>query len=708
MRRNQILQTAILLLIVGVLAVSCAQRVKVDPPVAKIEPKVDTLFGHVMVDDYFWLRDKENPEVISYLEAENAYTEAMMKHTEEFEKKLYDEMLARIKETDLSVPVKNGDYYYYSRTEEGKDYSIYCRKHGSLEADEEILLDLNQLAEGQEFVSLGIYDVSPNHKLLAYGLDTAGNERYTLRVKNLETGELYDDVLENLGTSFEWANDNKTFFYTINDDAWRPFKIFRHTLGGDPAKDALVFHEPDEAFFTGIYKSKDEKYLFIYVGSKNTSEIHFLKADNPTGKFTLAAKRKQDVRYQLAHRDGMFYIVTDEDAPNYKLMQTTVSKPQKKYWKEVIPHRTDVLLNDVELFKNFMVIYERRNGVKTIRIRDFATDKIHQVEFPEPVYDYWTSSNPDYNGNIVRFTYTSLVTPRSVYDYDMKTHERELKKQQEVLGGYNADEYQSERIFATAEDGTQVPVSLVYKKSKMKKDGSNPLYLYGYGAYGASWDVYFSSNRLSILDRGFTFAIAHIRGGEEMGRHWYEDGKMLNKKNSFTDFIACAEHLIAEKYTSSDGLVISGGSAGGLLVGAVVNMRPELFKGVIAEVPFVDIMNTMLDPSLPLTVIEYEEWGNPNVEEYFNYMLSYSPYDNVKPQAYPNMLITTSLNDTRVQYWEPAKWTAKLRANKTDDNLLLFKIKMVAGHGGVSGRYERWQDLAFEYAFMFDLMGITK
>ena len=696
-----------LILAAALTAVSNGRPIKAQPPVAKIKSTVDTLFGTEMIDNYHWLRERDNPEVIEYLKAENAYTDSIMKHTEKLQGKLYDEMVARIKETDLSVPVKRDNYYYYSRTEEGKQYKIYCRKEGSLDAEEEVLLDLNKMAEGKDFLNLGIFDVSPNHELLAYAIDTMGNERYTLRVKNLKTGKLYPDIIDSVSTSFEWANDNRTFFYTITDNAWRPYKLFRHTLGNDVKNDALVYHEPGESFFLGVGKSKSMDYLFLYLGSQTTTEIYYLDANKPTGEFKLIHPRQHDMEYEVYHHGSLFYIVTNDNAKNFRLMQTPVTSPSKDNWKEVIAHRDSVKLDGIEVFKDYMAIYERENGLKQIRIMDFASGEIHKVKFPEPVYTVWPGSNPDYNSRLLRFSYTSLVTPRSVYDYDMKTRERELKKQREVLGGYDPDMYQSERIFTIADDGARIPVSIVYRKG-IKMDGSNPLYLYGYGAYGMSMDPYFSSSRISLLDRGFIYAIAHIRGGGEMGRPWYDDGKLLKKKNTFTDFIAVAEDLIAKKYTSSDKLVISGASAGGLLIGATVNMRPDLFKVVVADVPFVDLMNTMLDPNLPLTVIEYEEWGNPNEKEYFDYMFSYSPYDNIKAKDYPNMFITAGLNDTRVQYWEPAKWTAKLRAMKTDSNRLLLKTNMGAGHGGVSGRYDWIKEVALEYAFILDVLGIEK
>jgi oligopeptidase B len=678
-----------------------------EPPVAKIEAKVDTMFGTEMVDNYFWLRDRENPEVIAYLEAENAYTDAVMAHTTDLEEALYQEIKGRIKETDLSVPVKRGDYYYYDRDEEGKQYAINCRKKGSLEAAEEIVLDENVLAEGHEFMSLGAYVVSPDHSMLVYGVDFKGNERYSLKVKNLTTGELFSDEIENTSGDVVWANDNKTLFYTVPNEAWRSYRLYQHTLGDDPADDKLIYQEDDEKFGVWVYKTKNDKYVMMAIGSKITDEVHFLDASRPNGSFKVIRPRETGVEYSVSQHGDKFYIRTNENATNFKVVTAPVSKPGKKNWKELIKHRDDVTLSGLDVFKDFMVVYARENGLQVIRVTDMNNNETYSVEFPEAVYSYDTHSNPDFNSNLLRYTYTSLVTPQSVFDYDMKTRTRELKKEREVVGGHNPDDYVSERVFATASDGVQVPISLVYKKG-LVKDGSNPLYLYAYGSYGSSWDPYFSIGRLSILDRGFIYAIAHVRGGGEMGRKWKDDGKMLKKMNTFTDFIACAEHLVAEKYTNSDKMCAVGGSAGGLLVGAVVNMRPDLFNSIIGAVPFVDLMNTMLDASIPLTVVEYEEWGNPNEEEYFNYMMSYSPYDNIKAMDYPNILIMSSLNDTRVQYWEGAKWAAKLRANNTSQNRLLLKTNMGAGHGGSSGRYDALRELAFEYAFLLDCMNVTK
>lgn len=686
---------------------ACTDRKGISPPVAKVVPRTDTIHGEARIDNYFWLRERGNPEVIEYLKAENKYTEAMMKHTEKLQETLYQEMLSRIKETDLSVPEKIDDYYYYTRTEEGKQYSIYCRKKGSLDSKEEILLDQNELAEGRKYFRIGVFEVSPNHQLLAFSIDTTGAETYTIHIKDLNSGELLKDEIPNTYYSVEWANDNNTIFYSTLDEAKRPYKLFRHKLGTDAKEDDLLHFEEDEAYFLRLSKTKSKQYLLLGLESMTTTEVWYLDADRPDKPFKLIHPRQHEMEYYIAHHGDKFYVLTNENAKNFKLMEVSVKNPSKKYWREVLPHRKSVKIDDIEAFKNHLVLYERENGLKKIRITNLTNQDVHYVEFPEPVYTYRPGRNPDFNTNILRFNYTSLVTPRSVFDYNMDDKTRELKKQYEVLGDYDPSEYQSERIFAEASDGTRIAISLVYRKG-MVKDGNNPLYLYGYGSYGASIDPNFNSNRLSLLDRGFIYAIAHIRGGGEMGRYWYDQGKLLQKKNTFTDFIACAEHLIAEKYTSKDKLVIRGGSAGGLLMGAVTNMRPDLFKVVIAKVPFVDVVNTMLDASIPLTVIEYEEWGNPNEKEYYDYIKSYSPYDNVEAKAYPNMLITAGLSDPRVQYWEPAKWTAKLRAMKTDDNILLLKTNMGTGHFGASGRYDYLKEIAFEYAFILDVLRIKR
>lgn len=710
MRQNRLWMLGLLAAVAVTIGIAgCTMAPPPEPPVAKVEPKVDTMFGEERVDNYYWLRERgsDSANVFAYLEAENTYTDAVMGHTDDFVEELFQEIKGRIKETDLSVPVKRGDYYYYSRDEEGKQYKIYCRKKGSMDAEEEIVLDVNMLAEGKEFMSLGPYEVSPNHKLLLYGTDEMGNERYKLQVKNLETGEMYPEVVENVSSNATWANDNKTYFYTIVDDAWRPYQLYRHVLGTDPEKDVLVYQEDDEGFWIGVGRTKDDQYLFIGIGSKTTDEYRYLDANNPTGKFKMIRAREQGVEYSVYHHGDKFYIVTNaDDAYNFKVMIAPDRKPGKKNWKELVPHLDEVKIDGLDMFENYMVTYGRKDGLRLLRVTDMTTDESHDIEFPEATYSVRGASNPDFKSELVRFTYMSLTTPQTVYDYSMKTREREVMKKREVLGGYNADDYQAERVFATADDGTQIPISLVYKKG-MVKDGNNPLYMYGYGSYGNCDDPWFSSSRISLMDRGFIYAITNLRGGGEMGRKWYENGKMLNKKNTFTDFIDCGEYLCEEKYTNPDKLVIMGGSAGGLLIGAVINMRPDLFEVAIASVPFVDLMNTMLDESIPLTVIEYEEWGNPNIEEYYRYMNSYSPYDNITSQVYPHLLIQSSLNDTRVQYWEGAKWAAKLRAYNTGDNKLLLKTNMGAGHGGSSGRYDYLREIAFEYAFMLDCLGMN-
>ena len=688
------------------LFLACGQKIVTEPPIAKILPVVDSMFGQVRTDNYNWLRDddRSDPEMLDYLKAENEYVDAVLYPTKELQEQLYQEMKSRIKETDLSVPARKGDYYYYSRTEEGEQYKIYCRKQGSLDADEEIILDVNQLAEGKDFMSVGARVVSPNGKLLAFSTDEKGNERYTLRIKNLETGDMYQDRIENSTTDVVWAADNQTLFYTTPDDAWRPYKLWRHKLGDDPTNDPVIYQEDDESFWMGVEATKDEKYVLLALESQTSSEYRFLKADNPTGPFKLLQARTPDLEYDVEHHEGEFFIVTNDNALNFKLVKASVRRPSRDNWTDVIAHRPVVKLDGIDMYAEYLVLYERENGLKQVSVRPFKGET-YRIGFPEPVYAVYGESNPEYNSNVTRFKYQSLTTQKSIYDFDMATKKRELKKQREVLGGYSADDYQSERIMATAADGTQVPISIVYKKGTAM-DGSSPLYLTGYGSYGSSRDPYFSSNRLSLLDRGFIYAMAHVRGGGEMGRQWYLDGKLFNKKNTFTDFIACGEHLVSKKFTSSDRLVIAGGSAGGLLIGAVVNMAPDLAEIAVASVPFVDVVNTMLDASIPLTVVEYEEWGNPNVEDYFNYMLSYSPYDNVEAKGYPHMYIEGGLHDTRVGYWEPAKWVAKLRALKTDDNLLLLKTNMGAGHGGASGRYDYLKEIASEFAFVLDVLEI--
>ncbi|MBH8578297.1 S9 family peptidase [Nostocaceae cyanobacterium CENA369] len=680
-------------------------RNAVTPPIAEKQPQVLELHGDRRVDNYFWIRDIDNPKVIEYLEAENAYTAEMMQHTEAMQTKLYDEMLARIQETDLSVPYRKDDYYYYSRTEEGKAYRIYCRKKGNLDAIEEILLDENELAAEHDFFELGVFAISPNHQILAYSVDTSGSEQYTLFFLDLSTHQLYSEVITETYYSFAWANDNQTGFYTKIDATNRPYQLFRHTLGTASTEDVLLYHEPDDAYPLYVAQTRSQEYILLILNSSITTEVRYLNANNPQGDFRLIHPRTQGIEYGIDHHQDYFYIITNEEAINFKLMRTPVSSPEKENWQIVIPHREDVLLSGVSLFSNHLVIYERKGGLQTARIQNLTTGEENNINFPEPTYEFYEGSNPEFNTNILRYNYTSLIAPQSVFDYNMETNQRELKKETEVLGGYDKAQYESEWLMATAEDETKIPISIVYKKG-IKKDGTNPLLLTGYGAYSMSYSASFSSTQLSLLNRGVVFAIAHIRGGEEMGRKWYEEGKFLQKKNTFTDFIACAEYLIAEGWTASDRLAITGGSAGGLLMGAVINLRPDLFKVVVAQVPFVDVVTTILDTSLPLSAMEWEEWGNPNDKVYYDYMKSYSPYDNVAAKDYPDLLITAGLNDSRVKYWEPAKWTAKLRELKTDNNILLLKTNMGAGHGGASGRYESLRELAFEYAFVLDRLGL--
>ena len=639
--------------------------------------------------------------MISYLEAENAYTADVMAPTKPLQEKLYREILGRIQETDLSVPVKRDDYFYYTRTEEGKAYSVQCRKHGNLDAPEEILLDSNVLAEGQKYFRLGNFAVSPDHRLLAYSTDVEGDETYTIYVKNLETGELLPDRIANTYYTLEWANDNRTFFYTVLDQMKRPYRAHRHELGDAP--DSLVYEEPDGRFELALAKTRSRRFVFLESSSPLTSELRYLEAADPRAEFRVMLPRRQDVEYDASHHGEYFYIRTNDGAKNFRLMRTTVANPSIENWHEVIPARVDVTIEGIDSFEDHLAIYERERGIEKICIRDGSGAFSHYIDFPEPVYTVSAAGNAEYKTSLLRFNYTSLVTPASVFDYNVRTRERELKKQYEVRGGYDASQYQSERIFAKAPDGVEVPISLVYRKGS-EGSGASPMLLYGYGAYGHSIDPRFSSDRLSLLDRGFIFAIAHIRGGAEMGEVWHDQGKLLQKKNTFSDFIACAEHVISAGYTSSHRLAIMGGSAGGLLMGAVLNMRPELFHAAIAKVPFVDTLNTMFDPTLPLTIAEYEEWGNPENKEYYDYMRAYSPYDNVAPREYPTMLVTAGLNDPRVSYWEPAKWVAKLRALKKDSNLLLLKTDLGSGHFGPSGRYEGIKETAFDYAFLLMAM----
>lgn len=677
------------------------------PPKAKLQLTRLEKHGHERRDYYYWLRERDNPEVIEYLKAENAYADAVMAPYKSLEEKLFNEMKARIKQTDLSVPYKLDDYYYYTRYEEGKEYPIYCRKRGSLDAPEEVMLDGNELAHGHGYFAIGNTAVSFGQDILAFADDTLGRRIYTIRFKNLSTGKFLPDEIQAATANFAWANDNRTLFYTKQDPTTlRPFRVYRHTLGTDPEKDVLVFEEKDETFSCRVFRTKSKRFIMIASHQTLSSEYRFLDANAPEGEFKVVLPRERNHEYDVDHFGDYFYIRSNDQAKNFRLMRTPVGDTRKSSWKNVILHRKNVLLEDFEIFRDYLVLTERKNGLRSIRILPWIGSGEHYIPFDEPTYFTMVDVNPDFNTTVLRYRYQSLITPNSVYDYDMATRTKKLLKQEEVLGGYNPNDYQSERVYARAQDGTLVPISMVYKKG-MKKDGKNPLLLYGYGSYGISTDATFASSRLSLLDRGFIYAIAHVRGGQELGRDWYEDGKLLKKKNTFTDFIACARFLIEEKYTEPERLFAMGGSAGGLLMGAVVNMAPHLFKGVVALVPFVDVVTTMLDESIPLTTAEYDEWGNPNDKEYYEYMLSYSPYDNVEPKAYPNLLVMTGLHDSQVQYWEPAKWVAKLRAMKTDNNVLLFKTNMEAGHSGASGRFQRLRETAFQYAFLLRLAGIT-
>jgi oligopeptidase B len=674
------------------------------PPVAKKIPKVDSLFSDIRVDNYFWLRNTEDTAVIDYLKAENAYAESVMKPTVKLQAKLYNEMRRRIKESDMSVPEKIDEYYYYTRTVQGQQYALYCRKKGSLEADEEILVDENELAANHAYFEIAAYRVSPRHDLLAYLVDTTGAEEYTLYVKDLAGDSLYRETIEAIDGTVQWANDDRTIFYVRFDAAQRPYRLYRHVLNSGERVDELLYQEDDERFFLWISKTRNRKYLLLSLGSKTATEYHCLDADQPRDSFRVILPRAADVEYGVEHNGDKFYFLTNDRAKNFRLVEAPVSQPGREHWRELIPASDSIYLEGFDAFRGHLTVYERHQGLPRLRVIDLKTGEFYHAEFPEPAYAFWPARNPDFNTNLLRINYMSLVTPLTVFDYDLDVRTREMKKQTEVIG-YRPEKYQTERVFAQAPDGSRIPVALVYRRG-LKKNGRNPLVLDGYGAYGGSSDPYFSSNRLSLLDRGFVYALAQIRGGGEMGRTWYEQGKLLNKKNTFTDFIACAEHMISENYTSADRLVISGGSAGGLLIGSVVNLRPDLFKAAIADVPFVDVLNTMLDPTIPLTVTEYEEWGNPNLREYYDYIKSYAPYENVRAQNYPNLLVTAGLNDPRVGFWEPAKWTAKLRAMKTDQNLLILKTNMTAGHGGVTGRFEYLKEIAFEYAFMFRVLGI--
>ena len=676
------------------------------PPVAKKVPKTTEINGRTLVDNYFWLRDKPNPEVKAYLEAENAYTDAVMKPTEAFQKRLYDEMLSRVKETDVDVPYKEGGYFYYSRTEAGKQYQIRCRKKGTLDAPEEVLLDINEMAKGEIFMAVAAYAVSPDGNLLAYSTDNTGFRQYMLAVKDLRTGKKLVDHAEKVG-SVVWANDNKTLFYTVEDGAKRQYRLYRHMVG-TPGPDDMVYEEKDERFDVYAVKPLSQAYVFLISGSHTTTEVRYVSADHPTAEWKVMEPRKQDVEYYPDHNGDFFYIRVNDTGRNFRLVKAPVGDPGSKNWREVVAYRPSVMLDDISFFKNYYVRFERENGLPQISVTDLASGQSKRIAFPEPAYDAFSSINRVYDTPKFRYAYQSAITPLSIYEYDMGKATSVLLKQREIPGGYDRTRYQVEQVYATASDGVKIPISVVHLKGA-KLDGKGPLYLYGYGSYGFPIDINFNSNLFSMVDRGVVAAVAHIRGGGEMGKAWHDDGRMMHKKNTFTDFIACAEYLVAQGYGSSDKLVIEGRSAGGLLMGAVLNMRPDLFKAALVGVPFVDVMNTMLDESLPLTVGEFEEWGNPKEKPAFDYMITYSPYDNVEAKAYPNMLVKTSFNDSQVMYWEPAKYVAKMRALRTDHNLLIMKTNLnPAGHGGASGRYDRLKEAAFDYAFILTQIGISQ
>ncbi|MBS2211262.1 S9 family peptidase [Carboxylicivirga mesophila] len=690
-----------------------------DAPVASKKDSVLMMHGHSRVDPYFWMRltdeqknaespDLQTQSVLDYLNAENAYTKAVMKNTEALQEKLFDEIVGRIKKDDESVPYYSNGYWYYSKYEDGKEYRIHCRKKGTMEAPEEVFFNENERAEGQAYYALGSLSVSQDNKLLAFAEDFVSRRIYTIRFKNLETGEILSDELSNAQAGGAWANDNQTYFYTTkNKVSLLSEKIWRHKLGNPVEQDVMVYHETDPSFYIGVGKTKSDKYIVIGESSTLVSDYHILDANTPEGEFKPFTPRTDNHEYSIEHFQNKWFVLTNSEATNFRLMETSVDATEMSNWKELIPHREDVLLDGIEVFKEHLVVSERKDALTHLRIINQSTSEEHYIDFGEEVYVAYISTNPEFDTNFLRFGYSSMTTPVSTIDYNMDTKEKDVKKVQEVVGGHNPDAYVTERLWATARDGAKVPMSVVYKKG-IQKDGNAPLLLYAYGSYGATMDPWFSSTRLSLLDRGFIYVVAHIRGSQAMGRQWYDDGKMLNKINTFNDYIDCSKYLIEKNYTSPEHLYAMGGSAGGLLMGAVANMAPELYNGTIAAVPFVDVVSTMLDETIPLTTNEFDEWGNPKNKEYYDYMLSYSPYDNVEAKAYPNMLITTGLFDSQVQYWEPAKWCAKLRDKKTGDNILLMHTNMEAGHGGASGRFKRYRETALDYAFMMMLEGIDE
>ncbi len=691
---------ALLLLILINLSVR-GESIIVKPPLAPVIRHIDSIHGDIRIDDYFWLRDRENPEVIDYLDRENEYADQIMAHAAGLRETLYREMLSRIKETDMNVPWRADSFYYYSRTEKDRQYPIYCRKKENIDAIEEIILDHNSIAERYAYCEIGGMSISPDHRYLAFSIDTTGDESMTIFFWDLPGGKLIADTIRDAGYPMAWANDNQTFFYATTDQTGRPYRIHAHRLNCRQA-DRLVYQEKDQSFWLDIRQTKDKRYLIIETGTHVTAENHFLDADTPDQNFALIKNRVNDVEYYVFHHDGYFYSLTNENAPNFKIVRARIKKNRIGPWQEYLGHRDDIKIEAVEPFKNHLVIHERKSGLEQLRILDIRNKNSRVVRFSEAAYTFWLHDNHEFDCDTLRLTYTSLITPKTVYDYDMKTGQLHPRKRFEVLGDYNPEQYRAERLMIPGKDSALIPLSIVYRNDRNQTGG--PLVLNGYGAYGSSNDPYFSSNRLSLIDRGFAYAIAHVRGGGEMGRSWYDRGRLLNKLNTFHDFIGCAEYLINNEYTSKDNLVISGSSAGGLLIGAVLNMRPDLCRAAVADVPFVDVVNTMLDSTIPLTTLEYDEWGDPHDPVYYQYMKSYSPYDNVSEHNYPHLLVTAGLNDPRVGYWEPAKWVARLRARKTGNNLVLLKTNMGGGHSGSSGRYDYLREIAFEYAFILKFL----
>ena len=721
MNRNFTWYSIIIIIMILYYFRSQIEQLDMKPPIANKQPYKTFVHDHERVDNYHWIRlsddqksakniegwpDDQTMQVVEYINKENDYTKNKLKHTEKLQKKLYSEIVGRIKKNDSSVPYYENGYWYYTRYEKGKEYPFYCRKKDSLENKEELLIDVNQWAEGHDYFSLRNLSVSPNNKLLAFSIDTLSRRIYTVKIKNLETGVLLTDEIHGTQGPVAWANDNSTFFYTLkNKITLLSEDIARHSLGTSQSEDDIVFTEKDDSFYIGVYRSKSNKYIIIYNSSTLASDYYILNADNPTGKFFQFSPREEEHEYSIEHYKDKFYIVTNWNAMNFRLMETSEEATSKQNWKEAIPHRKDVFLNNIDVFSKYLVISERKDGLPQIRIINQNNGDEHYLDFGEEVYSAYTSVNLSFDTNFLRYQFSSLITPSSTYDYNMDSRKSILLKQSEVVGGYDSNKYQSERLYATARDGKRVPVSIVYKKG-FKKNGKNNLLLYAYGSYGSTIDPSFNSNRLSLLDRGFVYAIAHIRGSQTYGREWYEDGKMFNKLNTFNDFIDCSKFLIQKKYTDPDHLFAMGGSAGGLLMGAVVNMAPELYHGVVAAVPFVDVINTMMDPTIPLTSNEWDEWGDPRNKDEYDYMMRYSPYDNIVKADYPNMLVTAGYFDSQVQYWEPVKWVAKLREYKSGNNELYLYTNMDAGHGGKSGRFRRFKELALNYAFLIDLAGI--